>query len=64
MIINDDRLIIRKKNNSYSIYNTPMNYIDVPKEKNLDAIYLIKHARENTIKKIIAVKLKIIKSNI
>lgn len=51
-IINDDRLIIRKENNEYFIYNTPMFYQDKPKKTKLKAIHLIHHSPENTVKKI------------
>jgi hypothetical protein len=52
MIINDDRLIIRKLNNRHYVYNTPMYYKDVPKKALLDSIFLISHSPQNNIKKI------------
>jgi hypothetical protein len=51
-IINDDRLIIRKRENGYTVYNTPMYYADIPKEAPLSAVYLIRHSPENKIKKL------------
>lgn len=51
-IINDDRLIIRKAEKGYSMYNTPMFYVDVSKESPLHAVFLIYHSPENKIKKI------------
>jgi hypothetical protein len=51
-IINDDRLIIRKNNNGYTMHNTPMFYIDIPKEAPLNSIFLIHHSAENTINKL------------
>lgn len=51
-IINDDRLIIRKQENGYVVYNTPMYYRDIPKEAPLSSIYLISHSPENKIKKL------------
>jgi hypothetical protein len=51
-IINDDRLIIRKSNKGYTIYNTPMLYADVPKEAPLHFIDIIHHAAENNIKRL------------
>jgi hypothetical protein len=51
-IINDDRLIIRKRNEHYYVYNTPMYYIDVPKKAALDSVFLISHSPQNKIKKI------------
>ena len=51
-IINDDRLIIRKRNEHYYVYNTPMYYKDVPKKAALDSIFLISHSPHNKIKKI------------
>ena len=51
-IINDDRLIIRKNNNGYTMHNTPMFYVDIPKEAPLHSIYLVHHSAENTIKKL------------
>lgn len=56
IIINDDRLMIRKTKKGYSIYNTPMFYADVPKESPLNCISLIHHFPENTIHKISGAK--------
>lgn len=52
LIINDDRIIIRKIEEDYVAYNTPMYYKDIPKKTVLNAIYLISHSPENKIKKI------------
>ncbi|MGD0711634.1 MAG: hypothetical protein ABR968_10710 [Bacteroidales bacterium] len=52
LIINDDRLIIKKNKEAYTMHNTPMPYADIPKEAPLHSVYLIRHAAENTIKKI------------
>ena len=52
LIINDDRIIIRKRETGYRAYNTPMYYKDIPKSTGLDAIYLISHSPENKMKKI------------
>ncbi len=51
-IINDDRLIIRKRKNGYIVYNTPMYYRDMPKEAPLNSIYLISHSPENKAKRL------------
>jgi hypothetical protein len=51
LIINDDRLIIRKEEDKYYIYNTPMFYFDVYKKVKLDSVFLIKHAAKNEVKK-------------
>ncbi|ADQ79265.1 hypothetical protein Palpr_1117 [Paludibacter propionicigenes WB4] len=51
-IVNDDRLIIRKLNENYYVYNTPMYYIDIPKKTILDSIFLIRHSPENNLKKL------------
>lgn len=48
-MINDDRVIIRKENDGYYVYNTPMFYEDEPKKTRLDAVYLIRHAKENLL---------------
>lgn len=45
--INDDRLIIRKKNNKYIVYNTPMFYSDIKKQMTLDKIFLLEQSKEN-----------------
>jgi hypothetical protein len=50
-VINDDRLIIRKLDNGFFVYNTPMYYIDRPKKAPLHAIHLISHSPDNRIKK-------------
>lgn len=51
-MINDDRLIIRRENDRYFIYNTPMFYEDDNKKAALDAIYLIRHLPSNELKQI------------
>jgi hypothetical protein len=51
-IINDDRLIIRKRERGYVVYNTPMYYRDIPKEALLSSIYLISHSPENKAKEL------------
>lgn len=51
-IINDDRLIIRKVDNQFLVYNTPMYYDDDSKKCPLSAIYLISHSPENKILKV------------
>ena len=50
-MINDDRVIIRKEEEGYMAYNTPMYYADEPKKTRLDAVYLISHAPENNMTK-------------
>jgi len=52
LIINDDRLIIRKEGTGFFVHNTPMYYPDIPKKAPLSSIYLISHAPENRIKKV------------
>ncbi len=51
-IINDDRLVIRKMNGQFFVYNTPMYYVDISKKAPLSAIYLISHFPENKAKKL------------
>lgn len=51
-VINDDRLIIRKTDTGYFVYNTPMYYRDSPKKAPLNSIFLISHYPENKIKKL------------
>ncbi|MCE1156301.1 MAG: hypothetical protein LWW91_09305 [Bacteroidales bacterium] len=48
-IINDDRLIVRRHNGGYRVYNTPMYYQDIPKVAPLGGIFLIRHFPENTM---------------
>ena len=50
-IINDDRVIIRREETGYFVYNTPMYYADVPKKAPLDAVYLISHSSVNQLTK-------------
>lgn len=52
LIVNDDRLIIRKINDEFWVYNTPMYYVDVPKKVKLDEVFLISHATQNVSKRI------------
>jgi hypothetical protein len=51
-IINDDRLIVRKQDGVFFVYNTPMYYKDIPKKAPLSSIFLISHSPENRIKKL------------
>ncbi|MCX6269856.1 MAG: hypothetical protein NTU44_01310 [Bacteroidetes bacterium] len=48
-IINDDRILIRKKDGRFCMYNTPMAYPDAPKVVTVDAIYLLHHDLQNAI---------------
>ena len=48
-VIHDDRLIIRKINSKYHIFNTPVYKDDNPGESHLDRIFLIEHGSENKI---------------
>jgi hypothetical protein len=47
-VINDDRLMLRKINGRWWMFNTPMYYTDTPKKAPLDFIYLPFHHLENT----------------
>ena len=51
-IVNDDRIIIRKEDTGYVVYNTPMYYKDRPKHAPLNSIFLISHSPENKIQKL------------
>jgi len=48
-MINDDRVIIRKEEDGYVAYNTPMYYTDEPRKTRLDTVFLISHSPENKI---------------
>ena len=52
LIINDDRIIIRKSDEGYFVYNTPMYYSDRPKKAPLSSIYLISHSPKNKVKRL------------
>lgn len=52
LVINDDRIIIRKQNNYFYAYNTPMYYKDKSKKTRLDSIFLISHSPENRMTKL------------
>lgn len=47
-VINDDRLMLRKIDGRWWMFNTPMYYSDAPKKAPLDFIYLPFHNAENT----------------
>jgi len=51
-VVNDDRMIVRRSEDGYYMHNTPMYYMDVPKRAPLHAIHLIRHAGENTTRRI------------
>lgn len=48
-VLNDDRLIIRRNEEGYVVYNTPMFYQDKPRFANLTAIYSIHHSKTNNL---------------
>lgn len=52
-VLNDDRLIIRKENDHYKVFNTPMFYQDKPREAELNSLYLIRHSPQNDVQNII-----------
>ncbi|MDP4266936.1 MAG: hypothetical protein Q8880_05835, partial [Bacteroidota bacterium] len=51
-LINDDRLIIRTKNNRYMMYNTPLYNSDNPYIFPINKLFIIKHDIINNIKQI------------
>lgn len=55
-VINDDRLIIRKIDNEFWMYNTPMYYSDSSKKAALNNVFLPFHNTENTIEKLTGVR--------
>lgn len=48
-VINDDRLMICKRDGEYRVYNTPMFYADEPRNAPLHGIFLPFHSPENRI---------------
>jgi hypothetical protein len=48
-IIHDDRLIIRKVDNGYRMFNTPVYNNDDPQESSLNRIFIIEHGNENKL---------------
>ncbi|MBT3209662.1 MAG: hypothetical protein HN704_05215 [Bacteroidetes bacterium] len=55
-IIHDDRLIIRKIENKYCIFNTPVYENDYSKKVVLNNIFLIYHNKQNVSKKLMGVE--------
>jgi len=51
-VLNDDRLIIRKEKDGYTIHNTPMFYADKPRSSKFNAAYIIRHETENVLEKL------------
>ena len=51
-IINDDRLIIRKENNGFYFYNTPMPYEDNSKKAPLNSVFLLKQSKQNYLREL------------
>lgn len=56
MVINDDRLILRKLNDGYWMYNTPMHYTDERRKTPLNRVYLPYHHPENKFEPITGVR--------
>jgi hypothetical protein len=48
-VIHDDRLILRKVDGLYRMYNTPVYKNDVPRNTPIDRIFLIEHGDENKL---------------
>lgn len=48
-VIHDDRLILRKIDGLYRMFNTPVYKNDVPRNTPIDRIFLIEHGDENKI---------------
>jgi hypothetical protein len=48
-IINDDRIMIRKKDKGFIVYNTPMSYVDIPKKMPIHQFYIIEHSEKNQL---------------
>jgi hypothetical protein len=48
-VIHDDRLIIKKTGNGYSMFNTPVYDNDDPLDSPLNRIFIIEHASENRL---------------
>ena len=51
-VIHDDRLILRKIENRYYMFNTPVYKNDLPSESVISAVFLIDHGRENQVVKL------------
>jgi hypothetical protein len=51
-IINDDRLILRKTNNNWIVYNTPMFYAAEPQMGKLHTVFFPYHAPANKMEKL------------
>jgi hypothetical protein len=48
-VIHDDRLVLRKTGDSYTMYNTPVYSDDKPLNSSLNKIFLIEHGVENKL---------------
>jgi hypothetical protein len=51
-VIHDDRLVIRKIQNGYRMFNTPVYDNDNPGDSSLDRIFIIEHGNENRLLKL------------
>jgi len=51
-LINDDRLVLRKIDNSWKVYNTPMFYKEKPQSASLFKLFLISHGKKNEAHKL------------
>jgi hypothetical protein len=49
-IINDDRLIIKKHDNQFFMYNTPLYKNDIPKKSTITKLFLLKQSNRNFIR--------------
>ena len=51
-VIHDDRLIIRKQNRDFIMYNTPVYDNESPRRSAVNRIFIIDHAVSNTIRRV------------
>jgi len=54
-VLNDDRIMIRKEEEGYFMYNTPMIYAEMPKKAPLKSLYLIEHSDHNHLERLTGV---------
>lgn len=51
-VIHDDRLVIRRRDDSFTFHNTPVYDNEVPGESGLNYLFLIEHGKENSMERL------------
>lgn len=55
-VIHDDRLIVRKVDNSYQMFNSPMINVSASKQSSINTVFSIYHSEKNCAEKLLGIE--------